>query len=222
MASTLHHQTIKHALTAARMSTYEAATAATPQLAGALALYAWNAQVSAALMAPLHICEVVIRNAVADALAAVYGPDWPWQQVFITSLPNPTRGYNPRADILNVRAGQPTTGKVIPELKFVFWQTLFTRRFDDRIWQPHMRAVMPCLDPAKTIAQLRGSIYGELDQLRRLRNRIAHHEPIFTRHLADDFQKIQQLIALRCPITSAWMTENQQAAELIAHKPRMA
>ena len=69
MASTLHHQTIKDALTAARMSTYEAATAATPQLAGALALYAWNAQVSAALMAPLHICEVVIRNAVADALA---------------------------------------------------------------------------------------------------------------------------------------------------------
>jgi len=222
MTSTLNDLTIKQALTAARISTYEAATAGVPSLAGALALYAWNAQVSAALMAPLHICEVVVRNAVADALDAVYGSDWPWQQVFITSLPNPTRGYNPRADILKVRVGQPTTGKVIPELKFVFWQTLFTSRFDDRIWQPHMRTVMPCLDPDQTIAQLRGSIYGELDQLRRLRNRIAHHEPIFTRHLADDFQKIQQLIALRCPITSAWMMENQHASELIARKPRPA
>lgn len=45
--------------------------------AGALALYAWNAQVSAALMAPLHLCEVVVRNAAADAIAAVYGVNWP-------------------------------------------------------------------------------------------------------------------------------------------------
>jgi len=33
----------------------------------ALALYAWNAEVSAALLAPLHICEVVMRNAAAEA-----------------------------------------------------------------------------------------------------------------------------------------------------------
>lgn len=221
MTSTLHHQTIRHALTAARMSTYEAATAVVPPLAGALALYAWNAKVSAALMAPLHICEVVVRNAVADALVAVYGPDWPWQQVFIVSLPNPSRGYSPRGDLLKVRSGETSTGKVIPELKFAFWQALFTSRFDDRIWQLHLRAVMPCLDPDKTIAQLRGSLYAELDQLRRLRNRIAHHEPIFTRNLADDFQKIRQLIALRCPITSDWMTRNQHAVDLIADKPRL-
>jgi len=35
-------------------------------------LYAWNAQLSAAMMAPLHVCEVVVRNAVADALTAVF------------------------------------------------------------------------------------------------------------------------------------------------------
>jgi len=37
----------------------------------ALALYEWNAQISGAFMAPLHICEVVIRNAVSDALTDV-------------------------------------------------------------------------------------------------------------------------------------------------------
>ena len=114
---------------------------------------------------------------------------------------------------------QPTTGKVIPELKFVFWQTMFTSRFDVRLWQPHLRTVLPHLDAAKTVAQLRAMIYGELDQLRKLRNRIAHHEPIFSRNLGDDFEKMRELIALRCPITSAWMLHNQQATVLIGAKP---
>jgi len=58
----------------ARMATYELAAAVTgDEDPAALALYAWNAQVSAALLAPLHICEVVIRNSVSDALEMVYG-----------------------------------------------------------------------------------------------------------------------------------------------------
>lgn len=219
MESISPEESIKKALTAARIGTYETATTSLPALSGAVTLYAWNAQISAALMMPLHICEVVVRNAVADALEAVYGPRWPWSQVFITSLPQPTQGYSARGDLLKTGASQTSTGKVIPELKFVFWQTMFTSRFDGRIWQPHLRTFMPHLDPGKTIPELRGLIYRELDQLRKLRNRIAHHEPIFTRNLTDDFQKIQDLIALRCPITSAWMTQNQQATTLLYAKP---
>ncbi len=108
---------------------------------------------------------------------------------------------------------------MIPELKFVFWQTMFTSRFDVRIWYPYLRTVMPYLDTAKTVPELRGLIYRELDQLRKLRNRIAHHGPIFRRNLADDFQKVQELIALRCPITSTWMVNNQHATALIGAKP---
>ena len=219
MASIPPDQAIKAALSAARIATYEAATTTIPPLPGALALYAWNAQVSAAMLAPLHLCEVVIRNAVSDAITAIYGANWPWSTTFVTSLPNPPRGFNPTTDLIQARNNKATTGKVIPELKFVFWQTMFTSRFDVRIWNPHLRSVMPHLDPTKTLQQLRGLIYSELEQLRKLRNRIAHHEPIFTRNLLDDFQKIQELIAFRCPITSGWMVQHQQAQGLINTKP---
>lgn len=74
---------------------------------------------------------------------------------------------------------------------------------------------MPYLD----VARLRGQIYRELDELRRLRNRIAHHEPIFKRNLAVDFKKIEDLICLRCPIAATWMVQNQQATKLIEKKP---
>lgn len=201
-------QAIKGALSPARVGTYEAATTGTPQLTSALMLYAWNAQVSAAMLAPLHLCEVVIRNAVADAVASVYGPQWPWSPGFHQSLPNPARGYNPRQDLVAARAGKTTTGKVIPELKFAFWQTMFTSRFDARLWVPHLRVVMPHLDQTKAVGQLR-----------KLRNRIAHHEPIFRRNLGDDFQKIHDLVAFRCGFNAAWMIQNQHAQALIATKP---
>ena len=130
MPSTLPNsdQAIKNALSAPRIGTYELATSGTPQLSSALALYAWNAQVAASMLAPLHFCEVAIRNAVADAIAAAHGAQWPWDAGFMRSLPDPPSGYNPRRDLMSARAGKATTGKVIPELKFMFWQTIFTSR----------------------------------------------------------------------------------------------
>lgn len=212
-------QSIKDALSPPRVGTYEAATAGVPQLQSALALYAWNAQVSAALLAPLHLCEVVIRNAVSDAIAVAHGPQWPWDAGFLRSLPAPSNGYNARQDLVSARGGAPTTGKVIPELKFVFWQTMFTKRFDARIWTLHLRSCLPHASSTLTVEQIRALVFAELEQLRKLRNRIAHHEPIFRRNLSDDFQKIHDLIAFRCPVTAGWMATHQQATALIAAKP---
>jgi hypothetical protein len=53
----------------------------------------------------------------------------------------------PRAE---PRRREPTTGKVIPELKFVFWQKMFTGRHDVRVWDPHLRRVW-CSDPSLVI-----------------------------------------------------------------------
>lgn len=221
MSSIPPNTAILEALSASRIGTYQLATTAIPNLDGALALYSWNAQVSAALMTPLHICEVVVRNAVADAIEAVYGPHWPWEPVFERSLPNPApgHGYNPRRDLIATRQKEATTGKVIPELKFVFWQKMFTGRHDQRLWNTHLHTVMPYLNPIMTVQQLRKMVHDELEQLRGLRNRIAHHEPIFTRNLASDFQKARALISLRCPHTAAWMEANQQATHFIGAKP---
>lgn len=212
-------QAIKATLSTPRIETYEAATPDDPTLSSALALYAWNAQVSAALLAPLHICEVSIRNAISEAIVAAHGPQWPWSAGFVRSLPNPLVGYSARSDLLSSRVNKTTTGQVIADLKFVFWQTMFTSRFDARLWTHHLRQVLPYADAKKTTAQTRALVYSELEQIRKLRNRIAHHEPIFQRNLATDFQKIHDLIAARCPITAAWMLQNQGAQALILNKP---
>jgi hypothetical protein len=211
-------QAVRIALSLPRIGTYEKAVAATGDLASAAVdLYDWNAQLSGAFMAPLHICEVVMRNAVSDALTAVYGDRWPWSLVFQTSLPSPWGGYNPRGDLESARRNKLTTGKVIPELKFVFWQKMFTDRYDQRIWNIHLRRVLPNLDAAKTVTELRQEIYADLEHVRFLRNRIAHHEPIFRRDLGFDLDTIAKLTRLRCAITAEWMVANQWVTSFLAH-----
>jgi hypothetical protein len=213
---------IKDCLSHARIGRYEIAAAirggGDP---GAIALYAWNAQVSAALLAPLHYCEVIVRNAAADALEAVYGAHWPWNSAFVFSLPSPSARniYNPRADLRGVASRHPTTGKVIPELKFVFWQELFTHGHDVRLWDFHLKRVFPEHDPSKTMIEIRRSIHGDLEVIRRLRNRIAHHEPIFTRNLSQDFERMHRLVKLRSALVESWMMVNQNADVAISQRP---
>lgn len=209
-------QAVKTALSAARISTYEASSGANGD---ALQLYSWNAQVSGALLAPLHICEVVIRNAVSEVLSSVYGDRWPWSSSFEQSLPDPARGYSPRKDLFNARRSAATTGKVIPELKFVFWQKMFTSRHDNRLWNSHLAVALPHLDHTQGVGALRQLVYTHLEQVRELRNRIAHHEPIFARNLGGDYQKVSELVSYRCALTAAWMHGSQQATTIIAAKP---
>lgn len=76
---------VRKSLSFQRIASYEnlkginSPTIATPlPLTQALDLYAWNAQIAAVLIHPLHICEVVVRNGIAGAIEAVYGAQWPW------------------------------------------------------------------------------------------------------------------------------------------------
>jgi Abi-like protein. len=206
---------IRAALSAPRSGTYIAAC--NGDTGAAVELYGWNARVSAALMLPAHFAEVSTRNATADVLERLYGPRWPWNPTFEASLPNAGR-YNPRRDLLNTRGTNPTTGKVIAELKFVFWQKLFTSRNDVRLWEPHIAWAFPCA-PTIAAASLRDRIYRDLDVLRHLRNRLAHREPVFARNLLDDLTRTLDLIELRSRSTSQWVRAMEDVTAIIAERP---
>ncbi|MCM4747209.1 hypothetical protein MMO55_27780, partial [Escherichia coli] len=68
-------------------------------------------------------------------------------------------------------------------------------------------------------AQLRQNLYNDLETVRKLRNRIAHHEPILNRNLEDDFATIKRIIAYRCQHSLEWMLKNQVLLPLLTLKP---
>lgn len=197
------------------MSTYDRATKTDDE---AVELYGWNAEISAAFLVPLHIAEVTVRNAASDGLEAVYGHRWPWSTVFEQSLPNPQRGYNQRRDLLSARVGQGTTGKVIPEVKFVFWQKLFTQRHDVRLWDAQILQLFPNA-PQTSAAAVRSRVYTDLERIRNLRNRIAHHEPVFTRNLSDDLAMVLELVRFRSSETAMWLAAREDVTRLLSERP---
>lgn len=188
---------------------------------GAMSLYWWNLQVSATLIVPLQICEVAVRNGVAEVLQEVHGENWPWSNGFIKSLSQSKRplDYNTQRDLRSVASRLQTTGKVIAELRFAFWEKLFTRGQDARLWIPHLKAAFPGVNPDKTPQTARAEAFDALHSIRKLRNRIAHHEPIFTRDLIIEYTRIETVIRWRSPVAADWVAKVQGLTALIAALP---
>ncbi|AFK57097.1 hypothetical protein TMO_c0487 (plasmid) [Tistrella mobilis KA081020-065] len=55
--------------------------------------------------------------------------------------------------------------------------------------------------------------------IRALRNRIAHHEPIFTRDTVADYEMVRELIAWRSPVAARWVNRKQGVLALISNRP---
>lgn len=200
-------------LSLARLQTY--INSAGPEKA--LELYIWNARVSAAFLLPLQLYEVVIRNAVAEALVYLYGKDWPWSVGFQRSLSKPQRGA--LMEVLEHPRKKPkTTDDVIAAMKFFFWENFFTVRMRQRLWDAYLFVVFPGLDTNRDIGELVKQIADEIDQIRTLRNRIAHHEPIFKSPLKQDYDLIFGLINARCCVTADWLDFHQDVLTLLPNK----
>ena len=207
---------LPNVLSAPRFATYLAEMKGDKE--AALELYRWNLELSAAFFVPLQICEVSVRNSIVAAIEKTYGANWPWERGFEISLRNPPTGYSPRRDITGLRS-LPTSGKIVAELKFIFWEKMFTRSHDAAIWNVHLRSVFPNMDQTRTVQTLRAEAYDTLFKIRDLRNRIAHHEPIFRRDVQEEYDRIKNVVAWTDLTAAAWTDKIEAVTPLIGAKP---
>lgn len=210
---------LPEAISEPRFATYlQASDDRTP---AALKLYHWNLEISAAFMVPLQVCEVAVRNGVAEVIERVHGPEWPWSSGFIRSLPVPKKRhhYSPQSNLRAVASQQPTAGKVVAELNFAFWEKIFTKGQDQRLWVPHLHQAFPGVCRSTTVPLARAQAYQDLFDMRRFRNRIAHHEPIFARDLARDYARLRALIHGRRPAAASWVDKIERVSALIQTRP---
>ena len=206
-------------ISAPRFATYLQAMANNHEQA--LALYEWNLDLSSALTVPLQVCEVAVRNGVAEAIEHVHGPNWPWNNGFIRSLPRPRRqfDYDPSVDLTRCASRLPTTGKIVAELKFAFWEKIFTVGQASRIWDTHFRQCFPGAPITLPIRECILEAHNDIRTIRLLRNRIAHHEPVFTRDLADDYRRMHDMIAWRNQVAATWMDNKQTVLAILGRRP---
>ena len=143
--------------------------------AKAAAAYVNNMLLAEAMMPLLSVLEIALKNGIHRRMSAMYArADW-WEawsgdQVFSWQLKEVTSARNK----LQRRAEMQTPDKIIAELPFGFWSSLFNVSFQNILWKD-LRLVFPrCPKPQRK----RHTISSSLNQIRDLRNRVFHHEQL--------------------------------------------
>lgn len=189
--------TFSEVLSADRFGTYVAWAGSDDVLAQRL--YTYNVQLSAALYGPLHMVEVALRNACDRALRQTYGAGWIDDPAVLVAHHQHDAILRARSKL--AREGKvETDGRMIAELNFGFWTSLFDRT-SQHLW--------PTLRPAFKAKGIQASpIRVKLRNLRRLRNRIAHYEPILTLPLASFYGEATTLTGWLSPRAAAWISRH--------------
>jgi hypothetical protein len=162
----------------------------------AVALYEWNAQVSASFLEILCHVEVLLRNAIDRQFPAT-DPQAPLSILDSSVwLSNPAiltaesrEKVNEAITRLQREKKRPTRDRVIASLSFGFWQALFSGTYEE-LWRKRLwRAFPHGSGKRREIANLTGPIL-------HFRNRVAHHEPIFFSNLEGHHARILELAGL--------------------------
>jgi len=206
-AARLRLEQVAATLTQQRLGKYLGAT--NRDTAAALALYVSNEQTAAAFFVDLHYVEIALRNRLDAQLSRAFGMRWYQAGRFLSLIDERCQTILAHAHSAAVRGADPARippGKVIAELPFGFWHRLTASAFEHRLWTPYLhRAFLPHKAPK------RARFNRQLETLRQLRNRIAHHEPIFHLDLVKTHETLTDVCSALCPATADLMLTNSTA-----------
>ncbi len=179
----------------------------------AMQLYTWNIALGSAFHGPLQALEVTLRNAVHNQLASRHGDLWFHNPALLKQ--SQRNSVKRAASELKRQKKQGTAGRMVAELGFGFWAALFAKRYDALLWRTGLHQIF---SPQPN----RQELFDQLNRLRTLRNRVAHHEPILQRDLQTDYEKLLWILAMLSSQAASWVTHHSRVIEVLATKPHEA
>lgn len=208
---------LESVLSSPRLGAYRLHPTDTPRIL--VGRYRWNVALCGALYPTIHYLEVTFRNRVHCALTNHFGTS-AWYDVAPPWL-------HPRelAKIADTRRELQAQGvplapdHVVPRLHFGFWTSLLSSSYAQTLWQNRtvIRAVFPGLP---NHLRHRHHVNQRLQQLRGLRNRVFHHEPIWNDgQLLQRYRELRQTIDWFEPEVSLLLPASDTFEEIHAKGP---
>ena len=208
---------LETALSHERLSTY--LDAAGGDRERTIRLHAWNTAVSAAFYGPLQGLEVALRNAMHRRLAERYGPAWYDHPGAGLDRGAVGRTAGARSELARDGRGDDPP-RIVAALSFGFWVSLLgpggrteagrKANYEMTLWRPALRGAF-----AHRATLTRRQAHRPLDALRILRNRVAHHEPIFARDLTADHERVLDVAGWISPAVRTWIEHHSRAPDVI-------
>jgi hypothetical protein len=157
----------------------------------ALIAYSWNIELSQALYPALQILEIALRNSLHDTITACYQTEY-WFDLPFLHVREKEQTIQAK-DNLRKDKKPIEVGRIVAELSFGFWTSLFDVRYehDQTLWPKLLKPTFPFMPKGQ---RTRSYLSRELNRIRFLRNRIFHYEPIW--HWKDLPQQHDSIIYL--------------------------
>jgi hypothetical protein len=182
----------------------------------ALALYIWNAQISAATLETLHHVEVLLRNTVDAQFQPVdhaSAPQTTWLQDANLLTAKSRERVNDTIKRIAAEHKTPTRGRVVAGLPFGFWRALFDRKYES-LWVTHLHQAFP------NGSGERRQVSKTLAQLVPFRNRLAHHETIVSKSIESYHAEMLRLAEMMDTEARAWIEDISRVEAVLAQRPR--
>ncbi|MFC4117377.1 hypothetical protein [Nonomuraea zeae] len=200
-------------LSQARLPEYEAFCGG--DRVAALRLFCWNTEVAAAFYGPLQHIELALRSVLDQRMFHLFGQrDW-WAHPE-AHLHRPAQAKIRDVTQQLARQSIPaTSSEIVAELPFGFWVSLLGRGngYDQRLWRTSLYWAFPGYRGG------RAALHRELDYLRVLRNKVAHHCPIHHRHLDADHETILRVLGYVDSQLAALVGRYSPVSAVLARRP---
>jgi hypothetical protein len=218
-----HVETVWEAISDSRMKPY---LMISNDRAVALELYAWSARTSAAVFETLGHLEVLLRNAL-DACLREHRQEAergiPWFML-------PTAGADHVAEAVEVvrqrlraqeqsaqgstsrRAIRESRDQIVAGLSFGFWSGLLGPKYDE-LWRECLYRAFP------QSSGRRKDVAVALERIRKLRNRLAHHDSMINVDVPFEVRQIIEVARYINPDVATWLEEQSRAMEIYAERP---
>jgi hypothetical protein len=166
----------------------------------AIQFYEMNNIVSESLFGVIRGFEVALRNAYHRVLSAAAHDRADWYSHFRTEFNREEQDSITKAEEkIASRKLAVVPGRVVAMLGLGFWCGLTSRPYDAQLWVPHLHKAFPCRRLGRKEA------WERFDNIRQIRNRVAHHESILHLDIAKEHKEIIESIGWICAKTQSWV-----------------
>lgn len=172
-------------------------------------LYSWDLDISSALWRHFNILEIGLRSDLSIQLTRM-SPSTNWWLNENLLL----RSEKLKIAALGDKNGTPfTQDEIITRLTLRFWASLLSKKYHQRLWQAGLEDAFP------NFQGKRREIHIKLERLRKLRNRIAHHEPIIDREINLDVNLIVEVCGTLDQRIESWIGADKRVSKILARYP---
>lgn len=185
-------------------------------------LYEWNVSVSGAFFELICHVEVALRNAVDGILSQLEVASSArveeargWWFASATFLRESELVFSRTASRHLVDRTKPASrDRMLASMTFGIWDAMFGRSYE-QLFRKHLVHAFPYRNAGFTRAIVKQNVL----VLKNLRNRIAHHQPIFDRPLDEYFTQAMDLLRWISPDLADWVQAQSRIPDLLAQRP---